>query len=136
MRKLKPSSSQAYRLIDAETAASPHDRLDAARIPFCPFDNGTQIREESSSRSKPMIVWIPIAVNEKPLLRGKIVIPEYSAAIIGSSVVLRVFGGGLTGLSYALTTIPFPTSEAAAEWIEANRFDMAYTGQLGEAQGS
>jgi hypothetical protein len=83
-----------------------------------------------------MIVWIPIAVNEKPLLRGKIVIPEYSAAIIGSSVVLRVFGGGLTGLSYALTTIPFPTSEAAAEWIEANRFDMAYTGQLGEAQGS
>ena len=83
-----------------------------------------------------MIVWIPIAVNETPLLRGKIVIPEYSAAIIGSSVVLRVFGGGLTELSYALTTIPFPTSEAAAEWIEANRFDMAYTSQLGEAQGS
>jgi hypothetical protein len=38
-----------------------------------------------------MIVWIPIAVNEKPLLRGKIVIPEYSAAVIGSSVVLRVW---------------------------------------------
>ncbi len=57
-----------------------------------------------------MIVWIPMAVNEKPLLRGKIVIPEYSAAIIGSSVVLRVFGGGLTGLSYALGAArpPYP----------------------------
>ena len=31
-----------------------------------------------------MIVWIPIAVNEKPLLRGKIVIPEYSAAVMDS----------------------------------------------------
>jgi hypothetical protein len=80
-----------------------------------------------------MIVWIPIAVNERPLLRGKIVIPEYSAAVIGSSVVLRVYGGGLTGLSYALTTVPFPTPEAAAEWIEANKFDMAYSAKLGVA---
>jgi hypothetical protein len=82
-----------------------------------------------------MIVWIPIAVNEKPLLRGKIVIPEYSAAVIGSSVVLRVYGGGLTALSYALTTVPFATPEAAAEWIEANKFDMAYSAKLGVAPG-
>ena len=82
-----------------------------------------------------MIVWIPIAVNEKSLLRGKIVIPEYSAAVIGSSAVLRVYGGGLTGLSYALTTVPFPTPEAAAEWIEANKFDMAYSAKLGVAPG-
>jgi hypothetical protein len=40
-----------------------------------------------------MIVWTPIAVNEKPLLRGKVLLPEYSAAVIGSSVVLRVFTG-------------------------------------------
>ena len=36
-----------------------------------------------------MIVWMPIAVNEKPALRGKVVLPEYSAAVIGSSAVLR-----------------------------------------------
>jgi hypothetical protein len=89
----------------------------------------------ANQRSKPMIVWIPIAVNERPLLRGKIVIPEYSAAVIGSSVVLRVYGGGLTGLSYALTTVPFATPEAAAEWIEANKFDMAYSAKLGVAPG-
>jgi hypothetical protein len=79
-----------------------------------------------------MIVWVPIAVNEKPFLRGKVLLPEYSAAIVGSSVVLRMYGGGLTGLSFAMTTIPFQTSEAAAEWIEANRFDLAYTAQVGE----
>jgi hypothetical protein len=71
----------------------------------------------------------------KASLRGKIIIPEYSAAVIGSSVVLRVYGGGLTGLSYALTTVPFPTPEAAAEWIEANKFDMAYSAKLGVAPG-
>jgi hypothetical protein len=79
-----------------------------ACIPFAPLTIAPAHGKTLSGRNKPMIVWIPIAVNEKPLLRGKIVIPEYSAAIIGSSVVLRVFGGGLTGLSYALTTIPFP----------------------------
>jgi hypothetical protein len=77
-----------------------------------------------------MIVWVPIAVNEKPFLRGKGLLPEYSAAIVGNSVVLRVYGGGLTGLSFAMTTIPFQTSEAAADWIEANRFDLAYTAQV------
>jgi len=82
--------------------------------------------------SRPMIVWTPIAVNEKPLLRGKIVLPEYSAAVIGSSVVLRMFGGGLTGLSLALTTIPFSSADAASEWIEANKLDMAYTSKLEE----
>jgi hypothetical protein len=53
-----------------------------------------------------MIVWTPIAVNEKPALRGKVVLPEYSAAVIGSSVVLRAYGGGLSDLSLALTTAP------------------------------
>ena len=39
-----------------------------------------------------MIEWTPIAVNEKPLLRGKNNLPEYSAAVIGQlrrSAVLR-----------------------------------------------
>jgi hypothetical protein len=53
-----------------------------------------------------MIVWMPIAVNEKPALRGKVVLPEYSAAVIGNSVALRAYGGGLAGLSLALTTVP------------------------------
>jgi hypothetical protein len=35
----------------------------------------------------------------------------------------------------ALTTVPFPTPEAAAEWIEANKFDMAYSAKLGVAPG-
>jgi hypothetical protein len=43
-----------------------------------------------------MIVWTPVAVNEKPLLRGKAVLPVYSAATVGNSVVLRAYGGGLT----------------------------------------
>jgi hypothetical protein len=38
-----------------------------------------------------MIEWIPVAVNEKPLPRGKQLLPEYSATVIGSSVVLRWF---------------------------------------------
>src|SRR5262245_7234631 len=68
-------------------------------------------------RSNTMIVWTPIAVNEKSLLRGKKrLLPEYSAAVIGSSVVLRLFAGGFTGLSFALTTVPFATPDDARAW--------------------
>jgi hypothetical protein len=74
-----------------------------------------------------MIEWAPIAVNEKPLLRGKNILPEYSAAVIGSSVVLRFYGGGLTALSVALTTIPFAGASEAVAWIEANRIAVART---------
>jgi len=77
-----------------------------------------------------MIVWTPIAVNEKPALRGKVVLPEYSAAVIGSSVVLRAYGGGLAGLSLALTTVPFPSAEDAHAWVQANKTDLVYTCQL------
>jgi hypothetical protein len=44
-------------------------------------------------------------VNEKSLFTGKTMLPEYSAAVICSSVVLRV---GLTGHSFALTAVPSP----------------------------
>jgi len=82
-------------------------------------------------RSNAMIVWTPIAVNEKSLLRGKKrLLPEYSAAVIGSSVVLRLFAGGFTGLSFALTTVPFATPDDARAWVEANRTEMAYESQL------
>lgn len=77
-----------------------------------------------------MINWIPIAVNEKPLLRGKKVLPEYSAAVIGNSVVLRFYGGGLLAVSVSLTTIPFDTPADASAWIEANRSEFAYTSQV------
>jgi hypothetical protein len=78
-----------------------------------------------------VINWTPIAVNEKPLLRGKKLLPEYSAAVVGNSVVLRFFGGGLTGLSVALTTVPFATASEAADWIAANRTEFAYTSEQG-----
>jgi hypothetical protein len=81
--------------------------------------------------SNTMIVWTPIAVNEKSLLRGKKkLLPEYSAAVVGSSVVLRLFGGGFTSLSLALTTVPFATPDDAHAWVEANRTDMAYESHL------
>jgi hypothetical protein len=76
-----------------------------------------------------MIEWTPIAVNEKPLLRGKKVLPEYSAAVIGSSVVLRFYGGGLTALSVALTTIPFASASDAIAWVETNRMKFAYANE-------
>src|SRR6516164_6704859 len=60
----------------------------------------------------------------------KRLLPEYSAAVIGSSVVLRLFAGGVTGLSLALTTVPFATPDDARAWVEANRTDMAYESQL------
>jgi hypothetical protein len=82
-----------------------------------------------------MIIWTPIAVNEKPLLRGKRLLPEYSAAVIGSSVVLRVFTGGFTSLSLALTTVPFDTPDDAHAWVESNRVDVPYASQL-PASGS
>ena len=72
-----------------------------------------------------MIEWIPVAVNEKPLHRGTSIMPDYSAAVIGASVVLRIYGGGLSAISLALTTIPFPTAAEASAWVEANRVDAA-----------
>jgi hypothetical protein len=77
-----------------------------------------------------MIVWTPIAVNEKSRLQGKKLLPEYSAAVIGSSVVLRLFAGEFGSLSFTLTTVPFATPDDARAWVEANRTDMAYESQL------
>jgi hypothetical protein len=79
-----------------------------------------------------MIVWTPVAVNEKSLFRGrgKVLLPEYSAAVIGSSVVLRAYTGGLFGVSLAFTTVPFATSDEARAWVEANRADVTYDRQL------
>ncbi len=77
-----------------------------------------------------MIVWTPVAVNEKPALRGRVLLPEYSAAVIGSSVVLRVYSGGLTSLGIALTTIPFATAGDARAWVDANRVDLTYESRL------
>jgi hypothetical protein len=73
-----------------------------------------------------MIEWVPVGVNEKPLLRGRKILPEYSAAVVGASVVLRFFGGGFGGLSVALTTIPFASETDARAWIGANRIDFQY----------
>jgi hypothetical protein len=84
-------------------------------------------------RRDAMIEWIPVAVNEKPLLRGKQLLPEYSATVIGSSVVLRWFGGGLTGLSIALTTVPFASEAQAKAWVAANRVDFQYEAQARSA---
>jgi hypothetical protein len=74
-----------------------------------------------------MIVWTPIAVDEKPFLRGKGLIPPYSATVIGTSVVLRLYGGGITSLPFALTTIPFPSAGDATTWIESHRSDAVQT---------
>jgi hypothetical protein len=63
------------------------------------------------------------ALHEKPYLRGKGNIPPYSATVINSSVVLRMYGGGVTSLPFALTTIPFPSAGDAAAWIETHRGD-------------
>jgi hypothetical protein len=76
-----------------------------------------------------MIVWTPIAVDEKPYLRGKGNIPPYAAAVIGASVVLRMYGGGVTSLPFALTTVPFPSADDAAAWIETHRSDKQGTAQ-------
>jgi hypothetical protein len=72
-----------------------------------------------------VITWTPIAVDEKPYLRGKMTIPPYAATVIGTSVVLRMYGGGITSLPFALTTIPFPSADEAAAWIEAHRSDRS-----------
>ena len=74
-----------------------------------------------------MIVWTPVAVNEKSMLQGKSLVPEYSAAVIGSSVVLRVYTGGVTSYSFALTTVPFATPDEARAWVEANKADVKLT---------
>jgi hypothetical protein len=76
-----------------------------------------------------MLEWTPIAVNEKPLLRGKRILPEYSAAVVGNSVVLRLYTGGFTRLSMTLTNIPFATSADAAAWVEAHKADITYASQ-------
>jgi len=76
-----------------------------------------------------MIVWTPIAVDEKPFLKGKGFIPPYSATVIGTSVVLRLYGGGITSLPFALTTIPFSTASDATAWIDAHRSDTAGAAQ-------
>ncbi len=82
-----------------------------------------------------MIVWIPIATNEKQVPSwAKPYLPDYSAAVIGTSVVLRLYGGGgqaplrgfIGGIPFALTTIPFHTREEAQAWVEANRVDLDY----------
>jgi hypothetical protein len=79
-----------------------------------------------------MIVWIPIATNEKQVPSwAKPWLPDYCAAVIGTSVVLRLYGGGghvrgLVGIPFALTTIPFATREEARAWVEANRVDVDY----------
>jgi hypothetical protein len=78
-----------------------------------------------------MIVWTPIAVDEKPYLSSKGFIPPYSATVIGTSVVLRMYGGGITSLPFALTTIPFPNAGDAAAWIEAHRSDEKNTAHSG-----
>jgi len=71
-----------------------------------------------------VITWVPVAVNEKPLLRGKKILLEFSAAVAGNCVVLPSFGAGLTGLAVALRTIPFSTDADAAAWVEANRVEQ------------
>ena len=86
-----------------------------------------------------MLVWVPIAVNEKEeRVWAQPYLPEYSAAVIGSSVVLRLYGGGAhailgaftgRGLSFALTAIPFATADEAQAWIDANRAEIAYARQ-------
>jgi hypothetical protein len=59
----------------------------------------------------------------------KVIAAEYSAAV-GGSVVLRVYTGGITSYSFALTTVPFATSDEAHAWVEANKADVTYNRQL------
>jgi hypothetical protein len=98
-------------------------RLDGAMDYACANEAGRQ------NWSSIMIVWTPIAVDEKPYLRGQGHIPPYSATVIGTSVVLRMYGGGVTSLPFALTTIPFPSASDAVAWIEAHRSDKQNTAQ-------
>jgi hypothetical protein len=73
-----------------------------------------------------MIVWTPVAVNEKSLSRRK----QIPAAIIGSSAVLRVYTGGLTSHSFALTSVPFATPHEARAWVESNKTNATHAYQL------
>ena len=86
------------------------------------------VMSEPHQKGFDMLEWTPISVNEKPLLRGKNILPEYSAALVGNSVVLRHYGGGLSSVSVALTTIPFPDVDAAARWIAQNRLEIQGAG--------
>jgi hypothetical protein len=76
-----------------------------------------------------MLIWTPIAVNEKPLLRGKRILADYSAAVVGNSVVLRLYTGGFTRLSIALTHIPFATSADSTAWIDTHKANISYSSQ-------
>jgi hypothetical protein len=67
-------------------------------------------------------------------MRGKVFLTEYSAAVIGSSAVLRVVTGGFTSLSFALTTVPFASPDEARAWVESNKTDVAYDRQLPAAR--
>src|SRR5260370_42585875 len=76
-----------------------------------------------------MIVWMPIAVDEKPYLRGQGHIPPYSATVIGTSVVLRMYGDGVTCVPFAPTNIPFPCASEAVAWFQAHWADKQNPGQ-------
>jgi hypothetical protein len=52
-------------------------------------------------------------------------LPEYSAAVIGGSVVLCVYTGGIFSVSLAFTTVPFATPEEARAWVEVNKTDAS-----------
>jgi hypothetical protein len=54
-----------------------------------------------------------------------VLLPEYSAAVIGRSVVLRVYTGGIFSVSLAFTTVPFATPDEARAWVEANKTDVS-----------
>jgi hypothetical protein len=82
-----------------------------------------------------MIVWTPVAVNERPEPTwAQPYLPDFSAAVTGTSMVLRPHRGGgqaplrgfIGGMPFALRTIPFPTREEAQAWDEANRVDLDY----------
>jgi hypothetical protein len=67
-----------------------------------------------------MIVWTPAVVDERQertWVKVQPYLPDYSAAVIGTSVVLRLYGGGgqapprafIGEIQFALTTTSFPT---------------------------
>jgi hypothetical protein len=66
-----------------------------------------------------MLTWVPIATNEPQTFRGK---PSpASAAVVGSSVVLRFYHSGLFSIPVSTTSIAFASETEASAWIEANR---------------
>jgi hypothetical protein len=65
-----------------------------------------------------MLVWIPIATNQKSTTRGKQVMPPASAAVVGSNVVLRFYE---LAYSVSTTTVAFASEAEATAWVAANR---------------